>query len=212
MILGRFIVVEGLEGAGKTTAIEIIKHYLEERVKKVIVTREPGGTYVGEKLRSLIKESVPNEPLDSLSELLMIYAARVQLIQNVIRPAIAQGDWIIADRFELSTYAYQGGGRGISQAILDNLSSFCLAGLKPDLTLFLDIAPEQGLQRIHKRGEIDRIEQESLVFFNRVYQAYHQKLKQTENSVIIDASMPLEQVQQSLCLQLKTFLDENAYS
>ncbi|STX51340.1 dTMP kinase [Legionella busanensis] len=211
-MLGRFIVVEGLEGAGKTTAIEIIKHYLEERIKKIIVTREPGGTYIGEKLRSLIKESIPNEPLNSLSELLMIYAARVQLIQNVIQPAIAQGEWVIADRFELSTYAYQGGGRNINQAILDNLSSFCLAGFKPDLTLFLDIAPEQGLQRIRNRGEIDRIEQESLVFFNRVYKAYHQKLKQTENAVIIDASMPLEKVQQSICLQLKTFLDENAYS
>ncbi|MGQ3887423.1 dTMP kinase [Legionella sp. CNM-1927-20] len=212
MMPGQFIVVEGLEGAGKTTAIETIRHYLQDRVKKVIVTREPGGTCIGEKLRALIKESIPNEPLDSLSELLMIYAARVQLIQNVIRPALARGDWILADRFELSTYAYQGGGRGIHQAILDNLSSFCLSGLKPDLTIFLDITPEQGLQRINNRGKIDRIEQEPLAFFNRVYQAYHQKLEQIESAVVIDASMPVEKVQQSICLQLKIFLDENAYS
>ncbi|WP_419421059.1 dTMP kinase [Legionella sp. D16C41] len=211
MIPGQFIVVEGLEGAGKTTAIETIKHYLQDKVKKVIVTREPGGTYIGEKIRTLIKEAIADEPLDSRSELLLLYAARVQLIQNVIQPALARGEWVIADRFELSTYAYQGGGRGISQAILDSLSEFCLDKLQPNLTIFLDISPKQGLERANSRGQTDRIEQESLSFFNRVYQAYQQKLKLTKKVVIIDASMPLESVQQAICLQLKIFLDENAY-
>ncbi|STX28963.1 dTMP kinase [Legionella beliardensis] len=210
MTPGRFIVVEGLEGAGKTTAIETIKHYLHDKVNNVIITREPGGTYIAEKLRALIKETIPNEPLDERSELLMLYAARVQLLEQVIRPALARGDWVIADRFELSTYAYQGGGRGINQTILDTLSAFCLSGLKPDLTIFLDISPELGLKRADNRGKLDRIEQESLAFFNRVYDAYHNKLNNTTGAKLIDASLPLDQVQQAICLHLEAFLNEHA--
>lgn len=209
---GRFIVVEGLEGAGKTTAIETIKHYLQQNnVHNIIFTREPGGTYIGEQLRSLIKNTVPNEPLDKRSELLMMYTARVQLLETIIKPALAKGDWIIADRFELSTYAYQGGGRGISQAILDGLSDFCLGGLTPDLTLFLDIKPEEGLKRATHRGNMDRIEQESLDFFKRVYQAYHHKIQHTTNVRVIDAGLSLAEVQQMICVHLKQFLEENAY-
>lgn len=211
MTQGRFIVVEGLEGAGKTTAIATIKQYLQDKIHTIILTREPGGTYIAEQLRLLIKNAVSNEPLDSRSELLLLYAARIQLLKQVIRPALERGDWVIADRFELSTFAYQGGGRGISQAILETLSTFCLAGFKPDLTIFLDISPEQGLKRVNNRGQEDRIEQESIVFFKQVYEAYLEKLKHTADVKIIDASLSLDKVQQAIYLQLKMFLDKHVY-
>lgn len=206
---GRFIVVEGLEGAGKTTAIETIKHYFESHSQSVIVTREPGGTRIGEGLRTLLKENVDGELLDARCELLMMYAARVQLLQQVIRPALNRGDWVIADRFELSTYAYQGGGRGINKHTLDCLSTICLQDFKPDLILFLDISPEQGLERAKGRGKLDRIEQESKVFFTNVYQAYHQYIKDMDNVHIIDASLPLNSVQKSIIIQLNQFMTYN---
>jgi dTMP kinase len=205
-MLGRFIVVEGLEGAGKTTAIETIKNYFESQSQSVIVTREPGGTRIGEGLRALIKSSVDGEFLDARCELLMMYAARVQLLQQVIRPALNRGDWVIADRFELSTYAYQGGGRGISKHTLDCLSTICLDQFKPDLILFLDISPEQGLERAKGRGKLDRIEQESKVFFTNVYDGYHENIKNMNNVRIIDASLPLDAVQKSIIVQLNQFL------
>lgn len=211
-MLGRFIVVEGLEGAGKTTAIEIIKHFLETKVPNVVLTREPGGTRVGEGLRKLIKENVLNEVLDERCELLMMYAARVQLLEQVVRPALLKGDWVLADRFELSTYAYQGGGRGIDKSIIDNLSSVCVRGLRPDLTLFLDISPEMGLRRAKSRGQTDRFEEESLVFFENVYQAYHQAIKESLNVRIIDASEPLSEVKAAILQQITLFLKQSDYA
>lgn len=203
---GRFIVIEGLEGAGKSTALNTIKQYLTGRVSEMITTREPGGTDVGEATRHLIKGSTPSEPLDARSELLLLYASRVQLVEQVIRPALARGCWVIADRFELSTWAYQGGGRKLDPEMIAHLSSFCLKGFKPDLTLFLDISPEQGLNRAHKRGNPDRIEQESLDFFNKVYQGYHQQLKNMGNVKMIDASKPYTVVQKLICSAMDSFL------
>lgn len=195
---GRFIVIEGLEGAGKSTAIEIMRQVLAPHIAELIVTREPGGTHVGEVARELIKQSIPEEPLDPRAELLLFYAARVQLIEQVIRPALARGAWVLADRFELSTLAYQGGGRNLSLNMIQQLSSFCLENIKPDLTLFMDITPEQGMQRVLSRGKADRIEQESMVFFNRVYESYHAHIKTMDNVVTVDASQPLQTVRQSI--------------
>lgn len=200
---GRFMVVEGLEGAGKSTAVQTIKSYLENKVSSVLITREPGGTHVGETVRKLIKDSIPGEELDPRSELLLFYAARTQLYERVIRPALNRGVWVIADRFELSTYAYQGGARGISTTILDSLSSFCLGGFKPDHIFFLDIDPKKGLDRVKKRGEMDRIEQESLDFFVRVNQAYHQTMKNLDNVSFIDANQDEVSVQQALIAELE---------
>lgn len=203
---GRFIVVEGLEGAGKSTALSTIKRFLAPHVTEMMTTREPGGTHVGEVVRGLIKESMPTEPLDPRAELLLLYASRVQLIEQVIRPALLRGAWVLADRFELSTWAYQGGGRQLDQGMIGHLSSFCLKDITPDLILFLDISPELGLARARKRGKTDRIEQESLMFFKDVYRGYHESIKAMDNVVVIDASNPLRVVQQHICEALQTYV------
>lgn len=209
---GRFIVVEGLEGAGKSTAMDTIRVFLNKKNIEHIVTREPGGTYVGEVARTLIKETRENEPLDVRAELLLFYAARVQLLEQVIRPAINRGCWVLADRFELSTFAYQGGGRKMDEKMIAHLSSFCVADLKPDLTIFLNIEPKQGLARVFKRGEPDRIEKESLDFFKRVYDNYHHHLNLMQNAKIIDASQTLPMVQTAIIDTLQRYINKHANS
>jgi dTMP kinase len=206
MSTGHFIVVEGLEGAGKSTAMNTIKRFLAADGVEIITTREPGGTRVGEAARQLIKESMPTEPLDPRSELLLLYASRVQLLERVIRPALERGAFVIADRFELSTWAYQGGGRQLDREMIAHLSSFCLNDLKPDLVIFLEISPQQGLMRALKRGKADRIEQESLSFFTDVHQAYQERIKAMSNVVVIDASKPLGVVQKLIRLALEQYL------
>jgi dTMP kinase len=187
-----------------------IKRFLANKVPEIITTREPGGTRVGEAARQLIKEILPTEPLDSRTELLLLYASRVQLLEQVIRPALSRGAWVIGDRFELSTWAYQGGGRGLDQSMIAHLSEFCLKDFKPDLVLFLDISPEQGLKRALGRGHADRIEQESLSFFTKVYNHYHHKIKQMTNVVVIDASRPLMAVQQVIREALEQYMAHHA--
>ena len=203
---GRFIVIEGLEGAGKSTALKTVQHFLASHTHEIITTREPGGTRVGEAARQLIKETIPTEPLDPRAELLLLYAARVQLIEQVIRPALNRGCWVVADRFELSTWAYQGGGRKLDPEMIAHLSSFCLRDFKPDLIIFLDISPEQGLKRVHKRGKADRIEQESLSFFTDIYTSYQDRIQTMDNVVVIDASKPLAHVQDLICAALDDFM------
>ena len=171
-----------------------------------MTTREPGGTSVGEAVRHLIKETIPTEPLDSRSELLLLYASRVQLVEQVIRPALDRGCWVLGDRFELSTWAYQGGGRKLDHNMIAQLSSFCLHDFKPDLIIFLDISPQQGLERAFKRGDADRIEQESLSFFTDVYNSYHEHIMTMSNVVIIDASKPLDVVQNLIRVALENYI------
>ncbi len=207
---GHFIVVEGLEGAGKSTALKLIKHVLTPHVPELIMTREPGGTRVGEVVRELIKETRPSEPLDPRTELLLLYASRVQLLEQIIRPALDRGCWVIGDRFELSTWAYQGGGRQLDPEVIAHLSAFCLKNFKPDLIIFLDISPQQGLRRALKRGKADRIEQESLSFFTEVYDSYHQHIKTMSHVKVIDASLPLPQVQQLIHSTIEQYIHENA--
>jgi dTMP kinase len=206
---GHFIVVEGLEGAGKSTALNTIKRFLAERVPELITTREPGGTRVGEAARQLIKETVALEPLDARTELLLLYASRVQLLEQVIRPALHRGCWVVGDRFELSTWAYQGGGRQLDLDMIARLSAFCVKDIKPDLIIFLDISPEQGLRRALKRGKADRIEQESLDFFTNVYNSYHHYIKSMPNVVIIDANKPLAVVQNLICSALENYVADH---
>jgi len=203
---GSFLVVEGLEGAGKSTAIDVIKQFMASRVSELVITREPGGTRVGEAARQLIKEIEPAQPLDPRAELLLFYAARIQLIELVIRPTINRGAWVLADRFELSTLAYQGGGRKLSSTMIKDLSTFCIDDMQPDLIIFLDITPEQGMQRVIARGKIDRIEQESMVFFNAVYDSYHQHIKTMKNVVVIDASKPLSDVAHAIRAALENYM------
>ena len=203
---GRFIVLEGLEGAGKSTALTTIKRFLTTLVPELVTTREPGGTHVGEVVRDLIKNAPDNEPLEARSELLLFYAARIQLIEQVIRPALARGAWVLADRFELSTWAYQGGGRGLDLEMIEHLSNFSVQNLQPDLVLYLDLIPELGLQRVLERGKTDRIEQEAIDFFHRVHDAYHARLQNMEQAVLIDASKPLAMVQYLIRNSLEHYL------
>jgi dTMP kinase len=203
---GRFIVLEGLEGAGKSTALTTIKRFLAPHVPELITTREPGGTHVGEIVRDLIKQAPEDEPLEARSELLLFYAARIQLIEQVIRPALARGAWVLADRFELSTWAYQGGGRGLDHDMIEHLSAFSVQNLEPDLVIYLDLLPELGLQRVFERGKTDRIEQEAIDFFHRVYAAYHERLQTMEQAVLIDASKPLAMVQHLIRTSLERYL------
>ncbi len=191
----KFIVIEGLEGAGKSTAISIVKNWLEKQgVHQIITTREPGGTPIAEKLRALVKAHEETETLLPLSELLLMYAARVQLVKHVIEPALANDTWVIGDRHELSTRAYQGGGRGISLQSLETLHSLCLQDFKPDLTLYLDIPPSIGFNRIKKRAYTDRIEQESLEFFERARAVYRMYVNENDAIIEVDASQPVKKV------------------
>lgn len=199
---GRFVVIEGLEGAGKTTAIQTVQQWLQEQGHPLVQTREPGGTTLAEQIRTLVK-SVQQERVSPVTELLLMYAARAQLLDNVIRPALARGDWVLADRHDLSSRAYQGGGRQIPDEVLDPIRQLVLADLRPDLTLYLDIDPVIGLERARARGELDRIEQEQLSFFQRARAKYLAIAAAEPNIVVINAAKPLADVQQQLLQALE---------
>ncbi|URQ62183.1 dTMP kinase [Pantoea alhagi] len=205
----KFIVIEGLEGAGKTTARDCIVEQLREQgITDIVFTREPGGTPLAEQLRDLIKQGLEGEKITDKAELLMLYAARVQLVETVIKPALARGAWVVGDRHDLSSQAYQGGGRGIDQQLMQTLRDAVLGDFRPHLTLYLDVTPEIGLQRARARGELDRIEQESLNFFMRTRERY-QALAACDDSIqTIDASQSLEQVTTSLKAVLQAWLAE----
>lgn len=192
----KFIVIEGLEGAGKTSAIQTVVDTLKQQgITDLAFTREPGGTPLAEKLRELIKQGIKGEKVTDKAELLMLYAARVQLVENVIKPALAQGKWVIGDRHDLSSQAYQGGGRGIDKNLMKSLRDTVLADFKPDLTLYLDLDPAVGLVRARARGELDRIEKESMDFFYRTRERYQALAKEDTSIITIDASQDIDKVQ-----------------
>lgn len=196
---GKFIVIEGLEGAGKTTARQVIVDTLHENgITDLIYTREPGGTPLAEKLRTLIKDGIDGETVTDKAEVLMLYAARIQLVDNVIKPALARGQWVIGDRHDLSSQAYQGGGRGIDRKLMQSLRDMVLGDFYPDFTLYLDLPPETGLSRARSRGELDRIEQESLDFFRRTRARYLELAESDPRIVTVDASQSMDNVHQSI--------------
>ncbi|MFZ7202705.1 dTMP kinase [Avibacterium avium] len=203
---GKFIVIEGLEGAGKTTARDaIVEVLVREGIDDVVFTREPGGTPLAEKLRHLIKYET-EEPVTDKAELLMLYAARIQLVENVIKPALATGKWVVADRHDLSSQAYQGGGRQIDAQLLQSLKQTVLGDFSPDLTLYLDLDPEIGLARARGRGELDRIEQQEIAFFQRTRARYLALVKDDPKAVIIDAEQPIEQVRADIQSAVQNFV------
>lgn len=200
---GKFIVVEGLEGAGKSSTIATVKQYLQRAGHEVVCTREPGGTALAESLRTLVKQVQDDEVVAPQTELLLMYAARMQLLVNVIQPALIEGKWVLGDRHDMSSRAYQGGGRQLDEAFINQLRHAVLGDLTPDLTLYLDIDPAIGLERARVRGELDRIEQEQLTFFQRTRQKYLQIAASEPNIEVIDASQSLEQVQDSILAVLR---------
>jgi len=204
-LAGKFIVIEGLEGAGKSTAIQYIQDWLQQKEiteQNIELTREPGGTVLAEKMRDIVKMDVVGEQLDDKAELLIMYAARVQLVEHKIKPALAAGKVVIGDRHNWSSLAYQGGGRGIDLQLINDIKQVALGGFKADYTLFLDIEPELGLSRARGRGELDRIERLAIDFFNRSRAVFQQLTEQEENAECIDASQDFEQVKAAIHLQL----------
>ncbi|HGO5824473.1 TPA: dTMP kinase [Mannheimia haemolytica] len=203
---GKFIVIEGLEGAGKTTAHQVILKELEQAgITDVVMTREPGGTPLAEKLRHLIKHET-EEPINDKAELLMLYAARVQLVENVIKPALAEGKWVLGDRHDMSSQAYQGGGRKLDRHLLETLKESVLGTFEPDLTIYLDLDPVIGLERARGRGELDRIEQQSLDFFYRTRERYLELTRNNDKAVLINAEQPIEQVTADIQQAIRNWL------
>lgn len=191
---GRFITVEGIEGAGKSTQMDVIGEFLGARNIPVVMTREPGGTRLGEAVREQLLNP-DNRGMAADAELLLVFAARAEHIHKVIRPALESGDWVLSDRFTDATYAYQGGGRGIAQARIGALEEWVQGSLRPDLTLLLDVPVEAGMARIAKRGQPDRFERENREFFQRIRDNYLQRASaEPRRFRRIDAGAPLEQV------------------
>lgn len=205
--LGRFITLEGGEGVGKSTNLELVCSFLEKRGVEVVRTREPGGTPRSEAIRALLLDPAQEEPLSDEAELLLVFAARAQHLERKIRPALARGAWVVCDRFTDATFAYQGGGRGIDTAHIATLETLVQQGLQPDLTLLLDMPVDAAQQRVTARGgERDRFERERGDFFAAVRQAYLQRAAAApQRFALIDAAQPLPTVQASIqaCLQEK---------
>ncbi|MGB0899536.1 MAG: dTMP kinase [Psychrobium sp.] len=207
--MSKFIVIEGLEGAGKSTAIGHIMSVLNtHNIQNVVSTREPGGTPLAEAMRALVKEAHADEELTIQSELLLMYAARSQLVERVIKPALAAGQWVVGDRHDLSSQAYQGGGRGLKD-IMAPIKNAVLGDFKPDLTLYLDIDPTLGLSRAQARGELDRIEQNALTFFQRAREVYLEAARNDSSVVKIDASQSINKVSQDIEDALVNFITAN---
>lgn len=195
---GRFITLEGLEGVGKSTHMEFVSGWLRERGLTVVVTREPGGTPGADEIRNTLLK-VRGESFDPMAELLLMFAARALHVGSVIRPALAAGEWVICDRFTDASYAYQGGGRAIPTARIASLERMVLKGLKPDLTLLLDADVETGMERVQKRGSLDRFEQEQTAFFRRVRKVYLARAKREPRRIKrVDATQSIPAVQAEL--------------
>ncbi len=203
---GKFITLEGSEGVGKTTNMEFIKSCLEQLGIESVVTREPGGTSLGEKIRALLLDR-DSEFLDDYAELCLIFAARAQHLARVIKPALERGVWVLCDRFTDATYAYQGGGRGVADENIEMLENMLQGDLRPDLTIVLDIDPEIGLARVKARGAFDRFEQEQLHFFQRVRNAYLARAAaDTQRYRVIDVARSLAEIQVDLRHELDQFV------
>ena len=205
--MGFFITLEGPEGAGKTTNRDYLAQRLRDRALDVVLTREPGGTPLAERVRELLLAPA-DEPMASDTELLLVFAARAQHLAQVIRPALARGAVVLCDRFTDATYAYQGGGRGLSFLRIEELERFVQGDLRPDLTLIFDLPVEVGLSRAAARGRLDRFEQEGLAFFEAVRSAYLDRARQVPQRYrVIDAGQSLSAVQEDLDALLPEMLE-----
>ena len=204
---GKFIVIEGLEGAGKSTAVSIISELIQRAGHTLINTREPGGTPMAEAIRECVKHDWASEKVTVEAELLLMYAARAQLVQNVILPCLEKGCWVLGDRHDMSSQAYQGGGRQIDQDMIGSLRHITLKNFKPDLTLYLDVEPKEGLNRARGRGELDRIEQEDLSFFERTRDRYLALANADKNCVVINTMQGIDAVHHDIEHAMRQFLE-----
>jgi dTMP kinase len=207
---GKFITLEGGEGAGKSTNLAFIEAYLQDRKIPLIVTREPGGTHLAEKLRHLLLEKTQETWTDA-AELLVMFAARSQHLQHVILPALAAGKWVLCDRFTDATYAYQGGGRNMGVKNIAWLENLVQGHFRPDLTLLFDVPVEVGMERAALRGDPDRFEAEKLDFFRGVRRAYLVQAKLHAGRFrIVNANQPLADVQKHILEVLAPFIDDES--
>jgi dTMP kinase len=193
--MGKFITFEGVDGAGKSTHLAWFADAMRQRGLDVVITREPGGTPLGEQLRKILL----NQPMSSGTEALLMFAARLEHIEQVIKPALRAGKWVISDRFSDASFAYQGGGRGLDWDKLNQLEQWVHPDLQPDLTLFFDVPVEVARQRLANNVSLDRFEQEQADFFERVRAGYHKRVQQNpQRYVVIDAAQSLDIVKHKL--------------
>lgn len=210
MSKGRFVTIEGIEGVGKTTNLDFIHQYLLNKGIEVVRTREPGGTPLAESIRELLL-APREEAVAELTELLLMFAARAQHVERLIRPALERGAWVLCDRFTDATYAYQGGGRGLDMTRIAALERMVQGELKPDMTILLDLPADQGMARARARSAPDRFEAEAQIFFERVRACYLDRADaEPLRFAVIDAAPPLHEVQQSISQALASLECANA--
>lgn len=196
---GFFITLEGIEGVGKSTAVQFVNEYLKSQGKAVLATREPGGTPVAEAIRQVLLHTDSNETLLSETELMLMFAGRAQHLGHVIIPALQRGEWVVCDRFTDASFAYQGGGRGMSMEAIAWFENWVQKQLRPNMTILLDAPVELALTRAKKRSAPDRFEQETKAFFERVRECYLQRAKaEPKRFHIVDATLSIEQVQKAI--------------
>lgn len=204
---GKFITLEGGEGVGKSTQLQVIREHLEQAGVPLLMTREPGGTPFAEQVRELLL-APRQEKVASDSELLLMFAARAQHVAHAIQPALSAGTWVVSDRFTDATYAYQGGGRGVDMQRIAELETWVQGEFRPDATFLLDAPVEVGLERMRERGNLDRFEQEKADFFERVRQVYLERAAaEPDRWHVIDAAQPLESVSADLRAELDRLLE-----
>lgn len=204
---GKFITVEGIDGAGKSTHLAWLERFLQDKGLEVVVTREPGGTALGEALRQLLLDH--RQVMHPETEALLMFAARREHLDKVILPALDRGTWVISDRFTDASFAYQGGGRGVAQSKLENLEQWVHAGFSPDLTVYFDVPVIVGRERLRSTRIADRFEMESNLFFERVRQAYLQRAGQFPQRIrVVDGSRPLAEVKTAVAKIMEDFCSD----
>lgn len=199
-----FITLEGVEGSGKTTMCEVIKDHLSAKGLDVALTREPGGTNFGEKLREILLNS--DEKINPTAELLMMYAARSQHVNEKIKPLLAAGTSVICDRFSMSSHAYQGAGRGLDLKIIEDLDRITLGEFRPTVTFLFDVDVKTGMERVIARGKRDRFEQEDLAFFEKIRQGFLDYAKNHDGVVTFDSSKDLASLKNDVIAELDKLL------
>lgn len=193
--MSKFITFEGVDGAGKSTHLAWFADALRQRGHDVIITREPGGTPLGEQLREILL----NQPMNIGTEALLMFAARLEHIEQVIKPALNSGKWVVSDRFSDASFAYQGSGRGLDWDKLSQLEQWVHADLQPDVTLFFDVPVEVARQRLTNNATLDRFEQEQADFFERVRAGYHRRVQQNpQRYVVIDTAQTIDEIKHKL--------------